>query len=171
MIYALGIIILFVCFLFVFLFFKNSKLKDIKESLDISINNIERVLEEKLKLVNSLMEYVDDEKIKVKFKYKQEDTLVDRESALFETSFDVNKYFKEKGVNGKNKDEIKGRIHALNILEEELDGLKDFYNANVIDYEEIFLKKYLNKLFRYLKYDDYKTFKIRKLEEYEIFKN
>ena len=56
-------------------------------------------------------------------------------------------------------------------LEEELDGLKDYYNANVLDYNEIFLKKYFNKIFKLLKFDSYKAFKIRKLEEYEIFKN
>ena len=32
-------------------------------------------------------------------------------------------------------------------------------------------KRYFNKLFRLLKFVDYKSFKIRKLEEYEIFKN
>ena len=62
-------------------------------------------------------------------------------------------------------------VKNLNILEENLDGLKDYYNANVLNYNEIFLKRYFNKLFRLLKFVDYKSFKIRKLEEYEIFKN
>ena len=66
---------------------------------------------------------------------------------------------------------MKKNVSELNVLEENIDGLKDFYNANVLNYNEIFLKSYLNKVYRFFKFNDYKSFKIRKLEEYEIFKN
>ena len=85
---------------------------------------------------------------------------------MFNVSFDINKYVKER----KDK-KLLSEVKELNSLEESLDGLKDYYNANVLNYNEIFLKRYFNRLFRLLKFKDYKSFKIRKLEEYEIFKN
>lgn len=169
MIYVLGIIILIIFIILIFIFFKFIKLKDIREALDISIIKVEDILKEKLDLVNTLLKDVKDEKIKSKFKYKDDDSLVDREDSLFDISFNINKYFKDNS--NKSNDKIKTNIHKLNILEEELDGLKDFYNANILDYNEIYLKKYLNKIFKFLKFNEYKPFKIRKLEEYEIFKN
>ena len=85
---------------------------------------------------------------------------------MFNVSFDINKYVKDKKIV-----KLKDKVKELNVLEENLDGLKDYYNANVLNYNEIFLKGYLNKLFRVLKFGDRKSFKVRKLEEYEIFKN
>ena len=168
MVYALGGILLIICVMAAFLFFKIVKLKDIKESLDISIIKIEDILNNKLELVHKLLDNVEDKKIKLKFKYDEKDSLINREDSLFDVCFNINKYFKD--TNNKN-DKVLDNLSELNLLEEELDGLKDFYNANILDYDEIFLKRYLHIIFVKLKFSDYKPFKIRKLEEYEIFKN
>ena len=149
-----------------YLFFKYSKLKDINNSLEIATENINIVLEKKLELVNELLKEIKNDKIKEKFSYSDDYSIYEKENSLFNVSFDINKFVKE----GKNK-KLKEMVKNLNILEENLDGLKDYYNANVLNYNEIFLKRYFNKLFRLLKFVDYKSFKIRKLEEYEIFKN
>ena len=165
MIYVVGILVLVLIFGFGFLFLKYSKLKDINNSLLICMDGIDDVLVKKLELVNELLKDIKNEKITRKFEYSEEMSLYENEDALFNVSFDINKFVKE----GKNK-KLKEKVRALNILEENLDGLKDYYNANVLNYNEIFLKRYFNKIFRFLKFEDYKSFKIRKLEEYEIFK-
>ena len=165
MIYVVGILVLVLIFGFGFLFLKYSKLKDINNSLLICMDGIDDVLVKKLELVNELLKDIKNEKISRKFEYSEEMSLYEKEDALFNVSFDINKFVKE----GKNK-KLKEKVRALNILEENLDGLKDYYNANVLNYNEIFLKRYFNKIFRFLKFEDYKSFKIRKLEEYEIFK-
>lgn len=166
MIYAVGALILIIVLLCGFLFFKCSKLKDINNSLEMASDNINSILDKKLELVNELLNEIKNDKIKEKFSYSDDFSIYEKENALFNVSFDINKFVKE----GKNNT-LKEKVKDLNVLEESLDGLKDYYNANVLNYNEIFLKRYFNKLFRVLKFKDYKSFKIRKLEEYEIFKN
>ena len=166
MIYVFGTIFLLVVIVLGYLFFKYSKLKDINNSIEIASESINAVLDKKLELVNELLKDVKDKKIKEKFEYSDDFSLYEKENALFNVSFDINKYVKDKKIV-----KLKDKVKELNVLEENLDGLKDYYNANVLNYNEIFLKRYFNKLFRFLKFRDYKSFKIRKLEEYEIFKN
>lgn len=165
MIYVVGVLVLVFIISFGYLFLKYSKLKDINNSLLICMDSIDDVLATKLEFVNELLKEIKNEKIKKKFNYSEDLSLYEKEDSLFNVSFDINKFVKE----GKNK-KLKEKVRELNILEENLDGLKDFYNANVLNYNEIFLKRYFNKIFRLLKFEDYKSFKIRKLEEYEIFK-
>lgn len=166
MIYVFGTIFLLLVIVLGYLFFKYSKLKDINNSIEIASESINAVLDKKLELVNELLKDVKDKKIKEKFEYSDDFSLYEKENALFNVSFDINKYVKDKNIV-----KLKDKVKELNVLEENLDGLKDYYNANVLNYNEIFLKRYFNKLFRFLKFGDYKSFKIRKLEEYEIFKN
>ena len=166
MIYIFGTIFLLLVIVLGYLFFKYSKLKDINNSIEIASESINAVLDKKLELVNELLKEVKDKKIKEKFEYSDDFSLYEKENALFNVSFDINKYVKDKKIV-----KLKDKVKELNVLEENLDGLKDYYNANVLNYNEIFLKRYFNKLFRFLKFGDYKSFKIRKLEEYEIFKN
>lgn len=166
MIYVICSVVLIFFVIGAFIFFKVNRLKDIKNSLDIISNNIEEFLEIKLNIITRLLGDIEDEKIRKSFSYSDDFTLHEKEDSLFNVSWNINKYIKDERIDDLKKDAIE-----LNVLEENLDGLKDFYNANVLDYNEIFLKSYLNKIFRLFKFEDYKAFKIRKLEEYEIFKN
>ena len=166
MIYILGAVFLLLVIILGYLFFKYTKLREINDSINIASDSINSVLDKKLELVNDLLGKIKNDKIKSKFEYSDDFSIYEKENALFNVSFDINKYVKE----GKNK-KLLSEVKELNSLEESLDGLKDYYNANVLNYNEIFLKRYFNRLFRLLKFKDYKSFKIRKLEEYEIFKN
>lgn len=166
MLYIVCIIIIIVFLLALFLFLKVSKLKDINKSLEICSSKINDVLEEKLNLVNKLLKNIKEEKIKKEFVYSDDYNIYEKENALFNVSFNINKYVKDNNIK-----KLKKQVHELNILEENLDGLKDFYNSNVLNYNELFLKRFLNKFYRLMKFKDYKSFKIRKLEEYEIFRN
>ena len=166
MIYAIGAIVLILVIFVVIIIFKYVKLKDVQKSIEMCIKSIDELLKKKLDLVNSILKDIDNKNIKEKFSYNEESSLYEREDSLFNTSFEINKYVKENKV-----EKLIPKVQELNNLEENIDGLKDYYNANVLNYNEIFLKKNLNKLFKLLKFDSYKSFKIRKLEEYEIFKN
>lgn len=166
MIYIIGSIffILFICGGIIF--FRINKLKDIEKSLEIVSSNIEEFLDRKLSIITKLLDNIEDEKIKKEFSYSDDFTLLEKEDSLFNISWNVIKYIKDNDIK-----DLKSDAHELNVLEENLDGLKDFYNANVLNYNEIFLKPSFNKIFKFFKFGDYKSFKIRKLEEYEIFKN
>lgn len=134
--------------------------------IDTCSANIDSTLNKKLELVNKLLKDFDSEKIRKKYPYDENASLYEREDILFNLSFEINKYAK----NHKKK-KFKDDLRELGTIEENLDGLKDFYNTNLLNYNEIFLKKVFNKIYKFLKFKNYKAFKIRKLEEYEIFKN
>lgn len=154
--------------LFVFagyLFFKIIKLQDIKQSLELCTDKINDSLDKKSKIIEDILANINNKRLNSDFKYDSTLNLYEKEKTLFDMSFSINKYLKEH-----KKNNFDSKIQELNLLEENLDGLKDFYNAHVLNYNEIFLKKYLNKIYRIFKFEDYKSFKIRKLEEYEIFK-
>lgn len=166
MLYIVGIIILILLVGGFIIFLKVSKLNDIKKALDICASNINEFLNKKLELINILLKDIDNKKIKKDFSYSDDFNIYEKEEALFNVSWNIYKYIKDNNIT-----KLKDKAKELNVLEENLDGLKDFYNANVLNYNEIFLKKSFNKIFRIFKFGDYKSFKIRKLEEYEIFKN
>ena len=159
MIYIISSIffILFICGAFVF--FKVNKLKDIEKSLEIVSSNIEEFLERKLGIITKLLDDIDDDKIKKEFSYSDDFTLLEKEDSLFNISWNIIKYIKDNDLKDMKKD-----AHELNVLEENLDGLKDFYNANVLNYNEIYLKPSFNRVFKLFNFGDYKSFKIRKLE-------
>ncbi|MBQ6547237.1 MAG: hypothetical protein IJL74_04495 [Bacilli bacterium] len=166
MIYVIGLIILLLVILFFIVLFNYFKLKDIKESIETCALSIDELLNSKLELVEKILKKIKNEKLKSSFEYDKDSTLYEREDALFNISFEINKYIKES-----NNKKLKDDARELSAMEESLDGLKDFYNTNALNYNEIFFKKGLNKVFKLLKFEGYKSFKIRKLEEYEIFKN
>ena len=166
MLYIIGIIILILLVGGFIIFLKVSKLNDIKKALDICATNINEFLNKKLELINILLKDIDNKKIKKDFSYSDDFNIYEKEETLFNVSWNIYKYIKDNNIT-----KLKDKAKELNVLEENLDGLKDFYNANVLNYNEIFLKKSFNKIFRIFKFGDYKSFKIRKLEEYEIFKN
>ncbi len=166
MLYIIGIIILILLVGGFIIFLKVSKLNDIKKALDICASNINEFLNKKLELISILLKDIDNKKIKKDFSYSDDFNIYEKEEALFNVSWNIYKYIKDNNIT-----KLKDKAKELNVLEENLDGLKDFYNANVLNYNEVFLKKSFNKIFRIFKFGDYKSFKIRKLEEYEIFKN
>lgn len=166
MIYIIGILLLLlVIYFFVFLF-NYFKLKDYKASIETCCESIDQSLTVKYDLVNKLLKNIKDDSFDKKFDYNKDDSLYDREDILYNISFEINKYIK----NEKNQ-KLKKDVRELNVLEENLEGLKDFYNTNVIHYNSIFFNKWFNNIFKLLKFENYKSFKLRKLEEYEIFKN
>ena len=166
MIYVVLALILVIFIFAGYIFFKIIKLKDIDKSLNLCSVKINELLGKKLEIIKDMLKKLNNNKLTKNFSYRDDFSLIEKEKNLFDAGFNINKYLKDNP-----KINMENELSALNILEENLDGLKDFYNANVLSYNEIFLKKYLNKIYRLFKFNDYKSFKIRKLEEYEIFKN
>ena len=166
MLYAILALVLVLLVFAGYMFFKIIKLKDIDKSLNICSVKINDMLSKKLEIIKAMLSKLNNPKLTRDFSYRDDFSIQEKEKNLFDVGFNINKYLKDnKNINMENE------LKTLNVLEENLDGLKDFYNANVLNYNEIFLKKYFNKIYRLFKFKDYKSFKIRKLEEYEIFKN
>lgn len=91
------------------------------------------------------------------------------EKALFDVRWNLNKLIEEEKI--KIKKESKTIITSLNEIEDEIEGLKDYYNSKAITYNEKYFKKPFYFLFKLFKLEDKKTFSLRKIENYEILKD
>ena len=149
------------------LFIKYKKLEDLENAIITCEENLGYQLKEKNEIIKILIKEINDEELN-KFKYNEEETIHEKENALFNIRWDINKYLLE---NPKKNNTFKKEIIKLNEIDDNIEGLKDYYNANVINYNELFLKKPLNLIYKLLKFTQYKSFKLRKIDDYEILKN
>ncbi len=148
-------------------FIKYKKLEDLENAIITCENNLENHLKEKNKIIKKVINGINDEELN-KFTYNEEETIHEKEDNLFNIRWDINKYLLE---NPKKNKKFKKEIIKLNEIDDDIEGLKDYYNANVINYNEIFLKKPMNLIYKLLKFTQYKSFKLRKIDDYEILKN
>lgn len=162
------IVILFILLgIGLFLFIKYSKIKDLNNKIEVCCDNIGEILESKRELVFKVIEEVNDEELTKKSEFNESESIFENESNLFDIRWNLNKYLDNKKITNQYKKDLR----KLNVIEESIDGLKDFYNISVLNYNEIFLKKPFCYFYKMLGFEQKKSFKIRKLEEYEIFKN
>ena len=166
MIYIIIIITIILALLAV-VFIKYKKLEDLENAIMTCEDNLENHLKEKNEIIKEVIKDINDEELH-KFTYNEEETIHEKEDNLFNIRWDINKYLLE---NPKNNKKFKNEIIKLNEIDDDIEGLKDYYNANVINYNEIFLKKPMNLIYKLLKFTQYKSFKLRKIDDYEILKN
>lgn len=148
-------------------FIKYKKLEDLENAIITCEDNLENHLKEKNEIIKEVIKDINDEELN-KFTYNEEETIHEKEDNLFNIRWDINKYLLE---NPKKNKKFKKEIIKLNEIDDDIEGLKDYYNANVINYNEIFLKKPMNLIYKLLKFTQYKSFKLRKIDDYEILKN
>ena len=166
MIYII-IIITIILALLAIVFIKYKKLEDLENAIETCEDNLENHLKEKNEIIKEVIKDINDEELN-KFTYNEEETIHEKEDNLFNIRWDINKYLLE---NPKKNKKFKKEIIKLNEIDDDIEGLKDYYNANVINYNEIFLKKPMNLIYKILKFTQYKSFKLRKIDDYEILKN
>lgn len=166
MIYII-IIMTIILALLAIVFIKYKKLEDLENAIITCEDNLENHLKEKNEIIKEVIKDINDEELN-KFTYNEEETIHEKEDNLFNIRWDINKYLLE---NPKKNKKFKKEIIKLNEIDDDIEGLKDYYNANVINYNEIFLKKPMNLIYKLLKFTQYKSFKLRKIDDYEILKN
>lgn len=148
-------------------FIKYKKLEDLENAIITCEDNLENHLKEKNEIIKEVIKDINDEELN-KFTYNEKETIHEKEDNLFNIRWDINKYLLE---NPKKNKKFKKEIIKLNEIDDNIEGLKDYYNANVINYNELFLKKPMNLIYKLLKFTQYKSFKLRKIDDYEILKN
>lgn len=167
MIYLI-IILIFVFILGVlYTFSKYLKLREFDSVIKVCTDNINDTLDKQEKEIENILDEVKDQKIKEDFVNSRDSDMFIREKGLFDVSWDINKYFEVNKVSVKTKNMLRN----INNIEEELEGLKDYYNLNCNRYNELFSKKPFSYLYKLLKFEKKSAFKTRKLENYEILKD
>ncbi len=159
--------ILVVCFV-VLTLFKYFKLKEFDKIISVCVDNLNETFDRLDKEITNILNSVKDDKIKEIYIVNNENLeLFERENMLFEISWSINKYFDDKKV----KEKEKKILRSINNIDEETQGLKDYYNLNSVRYNELYNKIPFVYIFRLFGLNSKKIFKLRKLENYEILKD
>ncbi len=164
------IIVLIISIILVVLFtigiIKISGLKEKEEKLDISLEKIEELVNNKDENINKILDIISDDKLRAR--YVKSDNVIDNENNIFSLYWDIKKYLKEKNI---NNDEINNIVKEIDKYEDDLEGLKDFYNSSVNIYNNYFYKKPFNIMYRIFRYNEKQKFISKKIESYEILKD
>lgn len=168
MIYIIISILTIILAILAIIFIKCRNLSDLEEAILTCDEKLNEYLTKKNELIKEVLKNINDEKLTKTFNYNEEDSIYDKEDILFNIRWDINKFLLE---NPKTSKKIKKETDELNEIDDNIEGLKDFYNTNVINYNELFIKKPLCLIYKILKFDQYKSFKLRRLDDYEILKN
>ena len=138
--YVIIIFVLLVIFTILYIYDNYQKIKDILENINTSKDKIDEVLNNKKELLENLVKDAKDKDLKIMLKEETND-IFSKEGMLYNVRWKLEELITDKKYSP--KDEFKTYYERLKILEEDLEGLKDYYNSKVIIYNE----KYLNKLF------------------------
>ena len=175
MIYVVTAIIVVLLVIALIIFLNYLKLKEFDENCDIANDNIEDLLKAKKEILEQLVEIFNDEKINMLYgEYKDDSDLFEREDILFNVGWEINKLFNNldkkelKKLDNKN---VVSLISDIINIEEDLQGLREYYNRNALNYNERYNKRPFTIIYNLLKFKAKKSFKLRTLEEYEILKN
>lgn len=164
----LMIVILILIFIGLYIYNAYQKMKDLSDNINTSKEKIKELLDKKLDLMEKLAKNSKDKDLKVMLK-KETNSIFEMEDMLYnarwklENLINNNKY--------EPKDEFRTYFDTLKGIEEEIEGLKDYYNSKVVIYNELFNVKVLNNMYKLLKLENQKKFKLRKIESYEILKD
>ena len=126
----------------------------------------EELVNNKDENVNKILDIISDDKLRAR--YVKSDNVIDNENNIFSLYWDIKKYLKEKNI---NNDEINNIVKEIDKYEDDLEGLKDFYNSSVNIYNNYFYKKPFNIVYKVFRYNEKQKFISKKIESYEILKD
>ena len=163
MIYILVILFLLILLFGIFFYTKYNNLSDINKKLEISLEKIQELVSFKKNKVKEILDIIKEEKYNYRYEHIS-DNFIEEENEIFILFWDLKKEFKT------NK-KVRIIVNEVEKYENDLEGLKDYYNCNVNLYNELYKKIPFNLLFKVLKFDNKRAFESKKIEEFEILKD
>jgi len=166
--YLIIILVLLILFVILYIYDNYQKLLEILENINKSKEKIDEILDKKKEYLEKLTKDSKEKELKIILKKDTSDIFL-KEDVLFDVNWKLESLIKD--LKYKPENEYKECYEKLKILEEDLEGLKDYYNSKVILYNEKYLNKFFNNIYKILKLEKQKKFKLRKIESFEILKD
>ena len=167
--FIFGILFFIIIFIFIFIF-HYLKLKELHEITLTCTSKIDEALENKKNIVAELLDAIKNNALNDIYNIDDNMDLFTKEEILFDVSWNINKVLDEKPKEIKKK-KVKELFKNLKSIDEEIEGLKDFYNVKMNIYNDTYNKKPFYFLYKMLNFYPGRNFKIKKIEDYEILKN
>ncbi len=147
------------------------KIKVSYKHLDMCVINLEEVLDNKNIVINNMLDVLNSKKLKDIKNYSDDLNILLKEKELFEERLEINKYLEGAGKKKASNSEVKKIIDSLNIIDEDLDGLKNYYNTYANIYNDYLDRGFFRFIYKLMHLEKKELFDVRKLEDYEILKN
>lgn len=168
-IYIIGVLFILLIIFILVILNNYSKLKQLSEVCDISKDKLLDSLNEKKGLLIKLKDESKNKELIKIINFDEEENIFELEKVLFDARWNLNKLIENKKI--KLKKELTEILNNLNKIEEDIEGLKDYYNSKAITYNEKFFKKPFNFFYKLFKVEQKKIFTLRKIDDYEILKD
>ena len=162
--YVICAIFILIVILVLVIVFNYLKIKDIHDIITSCTTNIEEVLEKKKKVLLKLIEKVPN--VKNEYSFDDNEDVYTLDEMLFNIAWDINN-----NLTDTLRKKLKKQLKELKSIEEELEGLKDFYNVKMNTYNSLYNKKPFTLVYKILKLYPGRLFNLKKIEKYEILKN
>ncbi len=159
-----GIILLIILAVVIIIYISLEKIKDIDKNIDMCTKSIEEILTTKKDIIEKIIKDTNSKKLKDLFEYK-EDNIITKEESLYNITKEINNYTNTNAKKKTNNKNLKEELMKLSSLDEDLEGLKNYYNTNAFNYNNIYNKKFFNKIYKILKLNKKDLFDSRKLDD------
>ncbi len=145
------------------------KLKDLSETIKICEGKINESLNEKKELLNQICKDCKNKELSKISNIEDNLNLFEFDNTLYNIKNKINMLINDKKY--KPKKEILEVIKNLNDVDDNIEGLIDYYNSKVSVYNNRYEVKPFNYIYAILKLKNIETFKIKKVVDYEILKD
>ncbi len=163
----IGIIIILSILVF-FILNNYNKLKKLDTMTDACEQKLTKALDLKKETINKIKDLSKNKELIKAMNIENNLDIFETEKTLFEVKSKLNKLINDKKITTK-KDILK-ELETLHNTEDDIEGLKDYYNSKAITYNEIYYKKPFVYLYKLLKIEQKKIFNLRRIDDYEILK-
>ncbi len=167
--YIIIIIVLIIIFIVLYIIDNYKKIKELEKNINISLDKIKELLIKKEDLLEKIVKDTKVKELKVLIKIKDDEDIFELEKTLYDVRWKLNTLVNEEKY--KPIKEFLDYYNNLNTVEESLEGLKDYYNSKVLIYNEKYLNKLFKNIYKLLKLEQKKSFKLRKIDDYNILRN
>lgn len=164
MLYILLGIGIFIIIIFILRLISKKRIKDYDQKLNICFDEIESVLDSKSSLIQITIKAINNKKLIQSFKTNIEENIFEKDDFLYDFVGNIKKSLEKK----KKKDlKVNDYMKEIDLLDEDLEGLKNYYNSNASKYNYMLDSKVFKIFYVICKLNKKEVFKLRKLEEYE----
>lgn len=164
------IILIIIAILLVTFYILYNNIKNVKSIISVASNNILVLLDQKKELINKVIESLNSKKLKNEFIYDEEWSVFEKDNALFKIRIDISDYLNGQGKKKKST-EINDLLKDIDTIDEDIEGLKNFYNSKVLDFKSLSDNKVFSLVLKIFKIENINMFKSRKLDDFDILKN
>ena len=165
------LLIIIIIIIFV-IWFNYKKINNIKSNLEVCSNHIIELLNKKTELLLKLNKEDKNKDLESSLSFEDNISLFEKEKKLFNITVNIDENFLKKKLKKNKKEQKSGSLlEEIKVVDDNLEGLKDYYNTYVNLFNSFFRKKPFIYIYKIFNLYEMQTFESKRTEKYEILKS